>query len=110
MTLDANFFVSLFNIDMLDVYSLFTRTTGETTTFEITLKRKPVDCPYCGRPMIGHGHKTKKIDHPIIRNRKGIILYHANRYICKRCSRTSFEDNPFSMPGFNSSTLLLQTL
>jgi len=83
MTLDANFFVSLFNIDMLDVDSLFTRTTGETTTFEITLKRRQMDCPYCSGPMIGHGHKTKKIDHPIIRNCKGIILYHANRCICK---------------------------
>lgn len=108
MTLDSNFFVSLFNIDMIDVDSLFTRTTGETTVFEITLKRKLLDCPYCGGPMIGHGRKTKKIDHPVIRNRKGIILYHANRYICKRCKRTVFEDNPFSMPGFNSSTLLLQ--
>ena len=108
MTLDSIFFFFFFNIDMIDVDSLFTRTTGETTVFEITLKRKLLDCPYCGGPMIGHGRKTKIIDHPIIRNRSGIILHHANRYICKRCKRTAFEDNPFSMPGFNSSTLLLQ--
>ena len=108
MNPDTNFVISLFNIDTSEIESLVTRTTEDTVTYEIFLKRKPLSCPYCNGPMIGHGHKTKKIDHPVLRNRKGLILYHANRYICKRCGKTAFEDNPFSMPGFNSSTLLLQ--
>lgn len=107
---DTNFFTALFNIDQSDIDSLATRTDEETVTYELTLKRKVLSCPYCGGHMIGHGHKLKKIDHPVLRNRKGVILYNANRYICKQCSRTVLEDNPFSMPGFNSSTFLLQNV
>ena len=107
---DTNFFTALFNIDQSDIDSLATRTDEETVTYELTLKRKVLSCPYCGEHMIGHGHKLKKIDHPVLRNRKGVILYNANRYICKQCSRTVLEDNPFSMPGFNSSTFLLQNV
>lgn len=58
--------------------------------------------------MIGHGHKLKTIHHPAFRSHKGIILYNANRYICKTCKKTSFERNPFAFDGFNSSFFLLQ--
>lgn len=108
MNPDSNFITSLFNIDMADVESLVTRSDEESVTYDIKLKRKFMTCPYCRGPMIGHGRKTKKIDHPVLRNRKGYIIYHANRYICKRCGKTCFENNPFAMTGFNSSTLLLQ--
>ena len=110
MNPDTNFFTALFNIDQSEIDSLVTRTDAETVVYELQLKRKELSCPYCGGPMIGHGHKLKKIDHPVLRNRKDMILYKANRYICKQCSRTVLEDNPFSMPGFNSSTLLPQNV
>ena len=82
---------------------------GDTIYYEITLVRKPISCPFCGNPMIGHGHKLKTIHHPAVRDRNGIILYNANRYICKSCKHTTFEKNPFAFSGFNSSFLLLQT-
>ncbi len=108
MNLDPSFVTALFNLDLSEVESLITRTDADRVTYEIQLKRKPITCPYCGGPMIGHGHKVKKIDHPALLNRNGVILYHANRYICKQCAKTTFEHNPFSLPGFNSSILLLQ--
>ena len=105
---DDNFIVALFNINPSEIGSLLTRATKDSVIYEITLKRKPMTCSFCRSPMIGHDHKIKKIDHPAIRDRKGVIMYHANRYICKQCKKTCFEFNPFSLPGFNSSTFLLQ--
>lgn len=76
--------------------------------YEISLVRKPLSCPLCGGQMIGHGHKLRTIHHPVLRDHKGIILYNANRYICKDCKKTTFEKNPFTFEGFNSSFFLLQ--
>ena len=59
--------------------------------------------------MIGHGKITRHINHPVLRNHKGIIRYHANRYICKICRKTTLEQNPFSLPNYNSSFFLIQT-
>ena len=59
--------------------------------------------------MIGHGHKQKIIHHPALRERRGIILYNANRYRCKSCKKTVLERNPFAMSGYNSSYLLMQS-
>lgn len=76
--------------------------------YEITLVRKPLSCPLCGKQMIGHGHKLRTIHHPAFRDHKGIILYNANRYICKDCRKTTLEKNPFTFEGFNASFFLLQ--
>ncbi len=108
MIIDSNFIASLFNLDISDIESFKTRTDDENVIYEIALKRKPLSCNYCGGPMIGHGHRTRKIDHPVLRGRNGYIKYHANRYICKHCGKTVLERNPFALPGFNSSILLIQ--
>lgn len=60
--------------------------------------------------MIDHGHKLRKITHPAVREFEGIILYHANRYICKICGKTLLEPNPFTFDGFNSSYQLLRNV
>lgn len=60
-------------------------------------------CDYCHEKMIGHGVKIRKISHPNIRGYNGIIYYSANRYICKNCHKTRFENNPFTFNGFNNS-------
>lgn len=108
MNPDNNFITSLFNISPEIIDSFLTRTSAEEVTYEITLKRVDFDCPYCRGPLIGYGHKIKDINHPILTSRRCYIKYHANRYRCKACGRTCFENNPFSLPGFNSSTLLMQ--
>ncbi len=108
MNPDSNFITSLFNISPESIESFVTHTSAEKVVYELTLRRTYSDCPYCGGRLIGYGHKTKVINHPVLSNRQCCIKYHANRYRCKGCGRTGFEYNPFSMPGFNSSTLLLQ--
>lgn len=108
MNPEANFITSLLNIDPSIIESCATHTDTETVIYEITLKRTDMPCQYCGGRTINYGHKTKKINHPVLRNRTSYILYHENRYQCKDCRKITSDSNPFTMPGFNSSTLLLQ--
>lgn len=105
---DSNFITSLFNILPESIDSFLTRTSSEKVIYEITLKRTFSDCPFCNGKLIGYGHKSKIINHPVLLNRQCYIQYNANRYRCKACGRTMFEHNPFALSGFNSSTLLLQ--
>lgn len=108
MNPDSNFITSLFNIVPESISSFLTRSSGDEVIYEITLKRALFECPFCNGRLIGYGHKVKIINHPVLSNRKCYIRYNANRYRCKVCGRTTFEQNPFSLPGFNSSNLLLQ--
>jgi len=110
MISNSDFITSMLNIDESCVEFFNVKTINEEVFFEITLKRKTVACPACGFAMIGHGHMTKKIKHPALREYKGTIIYHANRYICKRCQKTTFEDNPFSLEQQNSSYLMLRNV
>lgn len=106
---NIDFITSLLNITPDDVLKCTVTTSDDTVYYSVTLKRKPMTCPLCGCKMIGHGHKQKSIHHPALRDRKGVILYNANRYICKNCRKTVLERNPFAMSGYNSSYLLMQS-
>lgn len=105
---NIDFITTLLNVTTSDIKKCNVRTKQDTVYYELTLVRKPMDCPFCGGSMIGHGQKLKVINHPILREQKGVIHYYANRYICKDCRRTAFEKNPFAFEGFNASFLLLQ--
>ena len=105
---NIDFITSLLNVTTSDIEKCNIRTTDDVTYYEITLVHKPLDCPLCSARMIGHGHKLKNIQHPVMRDRKGVILYNANRYICKEGRKTALEKNPFTFEGFNSSFFLLQ--
>lgn len=67
-------------------------------------------CPYCGESMIGHGTKLRTINHPKIRGGQCVILYRANRYICKSCKKTAFENNPFSFEKYGESYFALDSV
>ena len=103
-----DYITTILNLKREDITKCDINTVDDTVYYDITLTRKPKTCPVCNSPMSGHGHKLKLINHPALRDHKGVIRYNANRYICKVCTKTVFEDNPFSIEGFNSSYLLLQ--
>ena len=96
------------NLKKEDIAKCDINAVDNAVYYNITLTRKPKNCPVCNSLMFGHGHKLKLINHPALRDYKGVIRYNANRYLCKVCGKTAFEDNPFSVAGFNSSYLLLQ--
>lgn len=105
-----DFITSLLNIREADLENFFVSSKDNCVLYNVTLKRKSLSCPYCHGEVIGYGHKPKMISHPILRDTNGYIRYNANRYICKTCRRTFFEQNPFAFPEFNSSYLLLNSV
>ena len=107
---DYDFITSMLNISQSDIENCKVFSKDESVFYEITLKRKPMKCPVCNCQMIGHGHKRKTINHPILRDHHGVIIYNSNRYICKSCGKTALEQSPFSYEGFNSSFFLLQSV
>ena len=106
---NKDFITTLLNVASKDIKEYECTVINDTVYYDVLLVRKPLSCPFCGEKMIGHGKVTKHINHPALRNYKGIIRYHANRYICKICRKTTLEQNPFSLPNYNSSFLLIQT-
>ena len=107
---NIDFITTLLNVTASDIEKYSIRSDGDTIFYDVTLVRKLFSCPVCGSEMIGHGHKLRKINHPAVREFEGIILHHANRYICKTCRKTLLEPNPFTFEGFNSSYQLLRNV
>lgn len=105
---NIDFTTLMLNINNSDIEKSQITSIDNTVFYDITLVRKPMNCPYCNGKMIGHGHKLKTIKHPAVRESNGIIRYNANRYICKACGKTALEQNPFTFSGFNSSYFLLR--
>ena len=97
----------MLNVTNSDIEKSDITSIDDTIFYDIKLVRKPMLCLYCGANMIGHGHKLRLIKHLAFRNHKGIIRYYANKYICKECTKTILEINPFAFNGFNSSFFLM---
>ena len=54
-------------------------------------------CPQCGTfTKCVKEYKLHKIDHAVYIDRKSSIIYYARRFICPRCRKTFYEENPFS--------------
>jgi len=102
-----DFITTLLNIRDSDLEYCFVSVEDDKTFYNVQLKRKILQCPYCHCETIGYGHRKKTIYHPVLRDTNGYIKYTANRYRCKSCGKISLEPNPFAFSEFNSSYLLL---
>ena len=107
---NKNFITTFLNVTSEDIKKYDIYTSSEITYYDITLVRKPLRCPYCNQMMIGHGTKLRTINHPKIRGSKDVILYHANRYICKACGKTALEQSPFAFERFGESYFALNNV
>ena len=73
----------------------------------VKLKRKVLYCPRCGNKLVSNGNIVKPIRHKIFISRDLTIVYKANRYKCKLCNYSQMEKNPFTLPGFSTSILVM---
>ena len=84
---------------------------NDETQFFISLKPKETVCPYCGGKTHSHGYsKAKKINHPALSHRKGVIIFRNNRYLCKDCLATFSGDNPFTFSTFKHSFFAMERI
>ena len=103
-----NFITNLLNINENEIEDLKVVSLPLETQFHITLFPTFPSCPYCGGTVQGHGHtKPKRINHPVLTDRKTSVFFRNNRYLCNDCGRTFSGKNPFTFSTFKNSIFLL---
>lgn len=106
---DFDFITTLLNISKEQAENLYVTSSDEKVEYHLTLKAKIPDCPYCGNKMILNGYgRIKPIKHPTLFEYKSVILYKPHRFLCRICSKTLTQDNPFSFRRFTSSFALIR--
>ena len=108
---NTDFITNVLNISKDDINTLNVSFNDDVVTYEITLKRKKLDCPLCGGKLISHGHgRAKPIKSASLREYKNIILYRANRYLCTECNHSFTQENPFTYSKFSSTYQLMRNV
>ena len=81
-------------IDCIESCTSIVRNKQVVIDLKLTDKRPP--CPDCGNESVKiKGYVAKKINHSILNDKGGVLVYHARRYICPICHTTYYEINPF---------------
>ena len=105
------FITDLLNIDKEIIKDFNIIKTKDETQFHIKLKPTENECPYCGGKLHSHGYsKHKRINHPVLTNRKGVIIFYNNRYQCNDCLVTFSGNNPFTYSTFKHSYLAMDNI
>lgn len=108
---NIDFITTLLNISKDDIDSLNVISNGEKVEYYLSLKADVPDCPYCGAKMVCNGHgRTKPIKHPTLVDLKSTIQFKPQRFICKVCSKTITQDNPFTFRRFSNSYALIRSV
>lgn len=78
-----DYITTLLKLKREDIAKCDINAVDNAVYYNITLIRKPKNCPVCNSLMTEHVHKLKLINHPALRDHKCVIRYNLNRYICK---------------------------
>lgn len=104
MSID-DFIIDLLNVDRNSIEKLSVVDDKECIKIYITLKKSAsIHCPYCGGEVNILGYKNRTLKHSTFVNRKCMIIYHQRRYICKDCSVSFIENDPFAKTGQSITT------
>lgn len=76
----------------------------------ISLVPEYPNCEYCGGEVKIKEYKTITINHLPFAGIPSIIIWKRTRYICKDCSKTFSEMNPFGFDGFHQSYAVLDNI
>ncbi len=104
MSID-DFIIDLLNVDRNSIENLSVVNDKQCIKVYITLKKSTsIRCPYCGDEVNVLGYKNRTLKHSTFVNRKCMIVYHQRRYICKGCSVSFIEQDPFAKTGQSVTT------
>ena len=76
----------------------------------ITLNPTITSCPYCGGPVKLKEYSSHTFNHLPIAGHPSVIVWRRRRYVCKDCSRSFSETNPFGPETLPRGTELLLLL
>ncbi len=100
-----DFITDLLNVDRNSIEKLSVVDDKKCIKIYITLKKSTsIRCQYCGGEVNVLGYKNRTLKHSTFVNRKCMIIYHQRRYICKDCSVSFIEQDPFAKTGQSVTT------
>lgn len=106
-----DFIIDLFNLDKNLIKNIEVVSSPDITQFHVSLLPKPLSCPYCHGVSHLNGYtKPKVINHPVLTDKKCVIVFKNNRYQCNECLRTFSAPNPFTFSHFKNSYLALNNI
>lgn len=106
-----DFITNLLNIDHSQIRFLSVSVRQDITYYHISLVSTQQECPFCGGRVHIHARgREKQINHPVLTQRKSVIVYRPLRYKCNDCSKTFSESNPFSFSSFRNSFFALSQI
>ena len=98
--ISQNDFLQFFNLENKDIESFAISHQKDDLHIAVTLARKPHRCPVClNMTDQVKDYSTKTITHSVLTSHRCVIDYRARRYRCKKCNKTFYELNPFSVAG-----------
>ena len=98
--ISQNDFLQFFNLENNDIESFAISHQKDDLHIAVTLARKPHRCPVClNMTDQVKDYSTKTITHSVLTSHRCVIDYRARRYRCKKCNKTFYELNPFSVAG-----------
>ena len=104
-------FLALFNLQSKDIETCSISHQQDGIYVYVKLIATPQLCPICGQMTSRiKEYYTKKITHSIFHNTNCYIIYSARRYVCRRCHKTFYENNPFTMPSSNISLVTVYNI
>lgn len=99
-----NFITNLLNIPKNKIKTFEVISLANETQFHITLHNEECNCPFCGGSIHCNGHsKPVRINHPILTDRKAVIIYRNQRFKCNDCHKSFSAKNPFTFSTFKNT-------
>ncbi|VEU81016.1 ISL3 family transposase [Haploplasma axanthum] len=108
-----NHIIKLYELESIEdkILHIDSITSCNELIIEITLKRTDEICPFCSSKFYTiKDYVKKKIIHSISVTRNTFISYKQKRYVCKNCSKSFYEKNPFISTNKQISTLTVMNI
>lgn len=104
-------FLKFFNLENKDIEEFNVYWADDGLHVAVTLEKAACKCPNClNWTSKVKGYHNKMITHSILTNTPCFIDYRARRMQCRKCGKTFYEDNPFSVGGSRISLLTVYNI
>lgn len=102
-----DFIISLLNLNRKNIKELDVTDVKGILEVKVTLNDKHPACPFCGGSTKIKEYKTRTYSNLPIAGKPSVILWKRRRYICKDCTKTFSEENPFGPENLHTTYSLL---
>ena len=105
-----DFNMYILNVTPDQVQSFSNNLVDGAIHIRITLNPTISSCPYCGGPVKLKEYSSHTFNHLPIAGHPSVIVWRRRRYVCKDCSRSFSETNPFGPEKYHQSYAVLDSI